>query len=72
MSEGRLRMRSIYELEVLLAGLLGCRLLIGEAHLVSGHWLELCRNQSINLHSRYIRNFSITGVLLFLLSILDC
>lgn len=62
MSVRRLRMRLVYELEVLLVKLLGYQLLIDEAHLALSRWLGLYRSQSIDLHSRYIRNFSIIGV----------
>lgn len=62
MSVRRLRMRLVYELEVLLVKLLGYQLLIDEAHLALSHWLGSYMSQSIGLHSRYIRNFSIIGV----------
>lgn len=61
MSVRRLRMRLVYELEVLLVKLLGYPLLIDEAHLVLSRWLGLCRSQNIGLHSRCIRSFSIIG-----------
>lgn len=61
MSAGRLRMKLIYELEVLLVKPPGYRLLTDEVRLVLSHWLELCRSQSIDPHSRYTRNFSIIG-----------
>ncbi len=63
MSAGRLRMRLVYGLEVLLVRLPDYQLLIDEVHLVLGHWLGLCRSQSIGLHSQYIHSFSIIGVL---------
>lgn len=63
MSAGRLRMKLVYELEVLLVRLPDYQLLIDGVHLVLGHWLGSYRSQSIGLHSRYIRSFSIIGVL---------
>lgn len=59
MNVGRLRMRLIYELEVLLVGLLGYRLLKDEVHRVLGHLLGLYKSQSINLHNQCTRSFSI-------------
>lgn len=67
MSEGHLQMKLVYELGVLLVGLLGYQLLEAVIRLVSGRLLELYRSRSIGLHSQYIRSFSIIGALWFLL-----
>lgn len=61
MSEVRLRMRLIYELEVPLVEQLDCQLLVVEAHLVLSQLLELCMSRSIGLHSQYTHSFSIIG-----------
>ena len=65
MSGGRLQMKLIYGLEVLLAERLGYQLLAVVVHQVIGRLLGLYMNQSIGLHSQYIRSFSIIGALWF-------
>ena len=55
MSGGRLQMKLIYGLEVLLAERLGYQLLAVVVHQVLGRLLGLYMNQSIGLHSQYIR-----------------
>lgn len=61
MSVIRLQRRLIYEWLFLLEGLLGCPLLIVEVPRVLVLGLELCKSQSLSLHSPCIRNFSIIG-----------
>ena len=52
MSGGRLQMKLIYGLEVLLAERLGYQLLAVVVHQVLGRLLGLYMNQSIGLHSQ--------------------
>ena len=61
MSGEHLQMRLIYGL----AERLGYQLLVVVVHQVLGRLLGLYMNQSIGLHSQYIRSFSIIGALWF-------
>lgn len=67
MSEGRLRMKLVCGLGVLLEELLDYQLLGGVVHLVLGRLLELYRSRSRGLRNQYIHSFSIIDVLWFLL-----
>lgn len=65
MSVGRLRMRLVFGLLILLVILLGCQLLKDVVLLVLGLELELCKSRKLSPHSLCIHSFNIIGDLWF-------
>lgn len=61
MSVGRLRMRLVFGLLVLLVILPGCQLLKDVVLLVLGLELELCKSRKLSPHSLCTHSFSIIG-----------